>query len=174
MPTSIDEFHVDMNMVVTEETDNNGKKTKKLTFTLSDDITANKPKGGSGKKGDKTSTLVVEKGKERYLNVKLSDEWEWSFADPPLKVVDGDARDYIVQPGANKKNLRILCKPSNGDPVKGQDDKLDFIVILKQREGRDVRIDIDPITENPPPEIGPGGKKDDPGIAPNANPLPIA
>ncbi|MBX9643180.1 MAG: hypothetical protein K2W91_03645 [Novosphingobium sp.] len=172
MTTSIDEFEVTLNMVETYDGVGPNRK-KKLNFILFD-TTVTRPSGkyAVGRKRDDTSTLTIEPGQSRIINIKLSDEWRWTFASNPLHVREGDARDYQVQASSTDKILKILCKHSNADPRLGQDDKLDFAVLLEQHQGRAVRIVIDPITENPPPEIGGGGGGG--GPTPNTTPLPIA
>ncbi|MFM5895257.1 MAG: hypothetical protein ACKOQM_12615 [Novosphingobium sp.] len=167
-----DEFTVMLSMMATP--DDPKAKHRKLSFTLQDKTpnpamdAQGKKKVVVGNKEDKTATLTIAPGEERYINVRLSDMWSWTFADEPLSVQLGDARNYVVV-SKSKSEIRIWCKPTHADPMVGQDDKLDFSVLLDQHEGRSVLVTIDPVTENPPPTHGDIGDADTSGM-----PLPIA
>lgn len=156
---NVDTFEIEFNM---------DPRGKCLTFTLED---SDKTKPGTGRKPDGTATLSVPANTRRIFKINLSDDWEWAFATDPVHVTDGDNRHYGVRTSANNKSIEIHARPTGKNPgpgEDGQDDKLDFVVVLKQRQGqgRDVTVRIDPITENPPP----GGNRPQP----TGGPAPLA
>jgi len=154
---NVDAFEIEFNM---------DPRGRRLTFTLED---FDRTKPGTGRKLDGTATLSVPANTRRIFKINLSNDWDWEFAAEPVEVTAGDNRHYGVRTSANNKSIEIHARPTGKNPgpgEDGQDDKLDFVVVLKQRQGRDVTVRIDPITENPPP----GGNRPQP----TGGPAPLA
>lgn len=132
-------FEIELNM---------DPRARKLTFTLTDKDPTNP---GSRVQAGGTSVLVVREDKPSIFLIALSDDWDWKFTDKLMNVSAGDINKYNARLHGvnNEKILEIHATPN--DSRDSKEDKLDLIVSLMQKKGREVKITIDPVTENPPP-----------------------
>ncbi len=107
----------------------------------------------------------VPKGKIVQIDFQLGGKWEWTFAEPGgVTLADkGNHARYWITDSSNPKMRRLVIKHSDKTALhkpeddKGQnDEKFNLEVEFTQTAGKPLKIEIDPITKNPPPV---GGRK---------------
>ena len=109
--------------------------------------------------------IRVPKGKVVQIDFRLGGKWEWTFANGGgVTLADaGHKNRYWITDSSNPKMRQLVIKnsgksrPASPADDKGEnDEKFNLEVEFTQTAGKPLKIEIDPITKNPPPV---GGRK---------------
>jgi hypothetical protein len=109
--------------------------------------------------------IRVPYGKVVQIDFKLGGKWEWAFANGGGVTLadEGHKNRYWITDSSTTKMRQLVIKHSGKKPPakptddKGQnDEKFNLEVEFLQIKGKPLKIEIDPITKNPPPV---GGRK---------------
>lgn len=109
--------------------------------------------------------IRVPYGKVVQIDFNLGGKWEWAFANGGGVTLadEGHKYRYWITDSSKPKMRQLViknsCKPRPDKPEddKGQnDEKFNLEVEFTQIKGKPLKIEIDPITKNPPPV---GGRK---------------
>ena len=104
--------------------------------------------------------LRVPIGKRVQIDFKLGGPWKWFFPHGEDGVTLADENHYNrywLTDHGDPKMRRLIIEPSGESEIMinhdvGQnDEKFNLELIIKQAKGKELAIEIDPITKNPPP-----------------------
>ena len=111
---------------------------------------------GETPKGDRY--LRVPTGKRVQIDFLLGGPWQWFFPHGMDGVTLADENHfnrYWLTDHGDPKMRRLIIEPSGGSEetqdTGSNDEKFNLELVIKQAKGKELAIEIDPITKNPPP-----------------------